>query len=329
MRVSIPLILSGLILSATAIAAGQQILDGTSIPYPAPTPGIEPATFLPGFVSRDGELAFNAAFSPDGRSFYFTRSIRGKWLILTSRHDGHTWGDATIAEFCEAGVSQADPVFAPDGRLFFISNRPHSPGAAATDFDIWSVKPRTEGGWSAPENATAFNSERDEYYISFARNGDAYFGSDRPGGFGDMDIYISRVVDGRYLPPENLGAAINTAESEHDPCVVSEDGRLLVFKSENRADGLGSADLYASRLEADGTWAPAVNLGAPINTPMYEYCAYITPDGRYFFYSSEKVVKWMDAPALRARIESLTAPGGTAGSQARFGLDASATRKTN
>lgn len=276
------------------------------IPYPTPSPGARPEVFLPGTISRPGSLEFNAAFSPDGGSFYFAQSTNRQWDIHVSRHDGRTWGSPIRALFSEEKYSEADPVFAPDGKLYFISNRPKAGGEAASDFDIWYVEPQPDGNWSAPKNVTALNSERNEYYISFSKAGDAYFGSDRPGGFGDMDLYVSRHVDGRHLPPENLGPGINTKESEHDACLISADENLLVFKSENRSDGLGEADLYVSRRGADGRWQTAVNLGAPINTPAYEYCSYLTPDGRFFFFSSELDIKWLDADTLRERALALT-----------------------
>jgi hypothetical protein len=277
-----------------------------TIPYPTPLPGSTPLVFLPGHISRTGSLEFNAAFSPDGRSFYFAVSKDRQWDIHVSRHDGSRWGPPVRAAFSEEQFSEADPVCTPDGRIYFISNRPKHGEGKPADFDIWYVAPLPEGGWSAPQNVRELNSDRDEYYISFSGDGDAYFGSDRPGGFGAMDIYVSRRIDGRYLPPENLGPGVNTAESEHDPCLVAADGSLLVFKSENRPDGLGQADLYAARRGPDGRWMPAVNLGPTINTPAYEYCCYLTPDQRFFFFSSELDIKWVDAAALRQLIEGLT-----------------------
>jgi hypothetical protein len=48
----------------------------------------------------------------------------------------------------------------------------------------------------------------------------------------------------------------------------------------------------------NGTWDASKNLGDRINTPTYEYCPAITPDNKYFFYSSEYEVKWIDVNAL-------------------------------
>src|SRR6218665_1318596 len=188
------------------------------IPYPQPLPDSTTLTFLPGIVSKEG-IDFNSAFSPDGKSYYFTRSENRRWTIYVIHYDGNRWSDPKIASFSKNKYSVADPAFAPDGKLYFISNRPKTSKDTLSDFDIWYVKPLPEGRWSAPENLSVVNSDSAEYYISFANNGNMYLGSARAGGFGMDDIYISRYINGQYTKPENLGPAINSAYSEHDPCI--------------------------------------------------------------------------------------------------------------
>lgn len=277
--------------------------SGVHIQYPEPSPETSPLIFLPGVVSKEG-LDFNSAISPDGRSFYFSRSQRGQWDIFVSTHDGKNWAEPVLASFSDPRYSEADPAFSPDGKLYYISNRPKHEMDTLSDFDIWFSEPSSDGQWSAPENLVPINSDSAEYYISFARNGNAYFGSSRKGGFGGEDIYVSRMVNGEYTMPENLGSAINTKESEHDPCIWPNEERL-VFKSENREDGFGQADLYVARLTNEKTWTQATNLGSKFNTHTYEYCPYLTPDARYFFYSSEFDIKWINAEALEMHIDSL------------------------
>ena len=204
--------------------------------------------------------------------------------LYQGTYDGTNWTKPVIAPFSEPSYSEADPAFAPNGYLYFISNRPANSVDSTSDFDIWFIKPLKDGQWSAPENATAFNSDSSEYYISFAKNGNAYFGSSRKGGFGDMDIYVSQLENNQYGSPQNLGAAINSPMSEHEPCIISEDEDILVFKSEGRDDGFGEADLYGSKRNKKGIWSKANNLGQRINTPTYEYCSYVTPDFKFFFF---------------------------------------------
>ncbi|RYU97418.1 TolB family protein [Emticicia agri] len=274
-----------------------------NIPYPQPFPDSTARTFLPGIVSKEG-IDFNSAFSPDGKSYYFTRSENRRWTIYVTHYDGKGWSEPVVAPFSQDKYSVADPAFAPDGKLYFISNRPKTVKDTLSDFDIWYVKPLSEGQWSAPENLAVVNSDSVEYYMSFASNGNMYLGSARAGGLGMEDIYISRYVNGQYTKPENLGPAINSVYSDHDPC-ISPGEDFMIFKSENRPDGYGEADLYGSQLGKDKKWLRGVNMGKPFNTNTYEYCAYLTPDLKYFFFSSERNVKWISADFLKKRIGEL------------------------
>lgn len=278
--------------------------DNSKIVYPKPTPDSTAIEFLPGLVSVNG-LDFNSAFSPDGQSFYFSRSVNGQWDIYVCKYEGQAWSKPVRVSFSDEKYSEADPAFSHDGKLFFISNRPRASEQTRKDFDIWYVEQTDEGAWAKPQNLLEVNSDSSEYYISFSRNGNLYFGSSRPGGFGSEDVYVSRLVDGAYTIPRNLGANINSTESEHDPC-ISDDERLIVFKSENRQDGYGQADLYVSTIDETNDWAPAKNLGAGINTNTYEYCPYFSPDGKYFFFSSQSNIMWMDMRAFRKVLKKLT-----------------------
>jgi hypothetical protein len=112
-----------------------------------------------------------------------------------------------------------------------------------------------------------------------------YFGSDRKGGHGQTDIYRSRLVDGKYAPPENLGSPISTAADEYEP-FIAPDQDFLIFMAA-RPDGKGRSDLYLSYYR-DGKWTVPVNLGDKFNSSAAEYSPKISPDGRYFFWSSAR-----------------------------------------
>lgn len=263
----------------------------SSIAYPSPLPDSVALPFLPGIVCSDS-LDFNAAFSPDRQSYYFTRRLK-KWVPLVSRYDGMKWTAPVPVSFMDTQYAEADITFAPDGSVYFISNRPRNAADTLPDYDIWRKRLLANGGWSDPENVAAVNSDSTEYYISFAGNGNLYFASFRAGGYGSGDIYVSKLVNGEYTAPENLGPAINSAGTEHDPAItVNED--FLVFTAAERKDTIGEADLYGSKRVA-GNWCTSFNLGSRVNTPTYEYCSYFSPDGQYFFFSSDYEVKWIKA----------------------------------
>jgi Tol biopolymer transport system component len=277
--------------------SGERGHVGVNIPYPLPRPDSIVIPFLPGLVSTDS-VDFGSAFSLDGKSFYFTRSENKRSRIYVTHHDGQNWTASAPISFGETRFSDADPAIAPDGKLYFISNRPKNFSDTLADYDIWVVAPLNSGRWSEPENMKTLNSDSSEFYISFSRNGNLYFSSSRKGGFGELDIYVSRFARGSYTDVENLGTAINSNKSDYDPG-ISANEEVLVFTSSNREDTFGAGDLYGTKLGDDKSWLKAVNLGRKFNTRTRDYCAYFPPDSKYFFFTSEGNVKWISVEHLK------------------------------
>ncbi|NII28879.1 Xaa-Pro aminopeptidase [Pseudoflavitalea sp. X16] len=293
-------LLSGAFLLVISLSIHCRTKPSLNIPYPLPAPDSVAVAFLPGIVSMDS-LDFNAAFAADGQTFYFSRSIRGKWVMLETRYDGQHWSKPAPAPFTDTLYSEADPAFAPDGSVYFISNRPRHAADTLRGFDIWRRRLLANGSWGELENVKAVNTGSTEYYVSFAANGNLYFASDRPGGQGGLDLYMSKWTNGQYTTPVNLGPAINSPGTEHDPCISPQED-YLVFTAGERVDTLGQADLYGSK-KVNGNWCTSFNLGARVNTPTYEYCSSFSPDGRYLFFSSDYDVKWIKAAYVMEDID--------------------------
>lgn len=255
-------------------------------PYASDQPMSEPIVFGRGVIST-GDFDSHPDFTPDGKTLYFVRSAPNFnfWTILVSHFANGKWSTPEVAPF-SGQYSDADPFITPDGsQLYFISRRP-GPGKPGQDTDIWVVG-RTPSGWSEPRNVGApINSEGDEWYPTVTRDGTLYFGSDRPGGKGATDLYRSRRVDGKYATPENLGDVINTQFNEFEPFITADES-VLLFMAGGRPDGLGGLDLFVS-YNRNGAWTKPVNLGDKINSPRLEYSPKISPDGRYFFWTSTR-----------------------------------------
>jgi Tol biopolymer transport system component len=255
---------------------------------------IEPELFAPGIISTaDDEL--NAAFTPDQRTVYFTKSTPSNRMgvIFVSQLRGNKWSSPEVASF-SGRYADYDPFVTVDGaHIYFISNRP-KPDSATTKpqrtFDIWVVD-KIADGWSAPMSFGApINTEGQEFYPTLSANGTMYFSSTRPGGKGAGDIYRSRFVDGHFTEPESLGDSINTASHEGDP-YIAPDESYIVFASYGRPDDLGrggsnsAGDLYISE-NVGGVWSKARHLDAPISSTAWDYCPIVSPDGKYFYFSS-------------------------------------------
>lgn len=114
----------------------------------------------------------------------------------------------------------------------------------------------------------AVNTEYVESACSISRDGNTLiFSSDRPGGFGGLDIWMrKKIPTGEWGEPLNLGSEINTPFDEDFP-TLSGDNRTLYFCSEGHP-GMGKFDLFFSTWDPyDNSWSHPQNLGFPINTP--------------------------------------------------------------
>ena len=114
----------------------------------------------------------------------------------------------------------------------------------------------------------AINTSSLETSASMSTDGNTLlFSSDRPGGIGKLDLYLSRKLpDGSWGTAQNLGEVINTPENEDFP-QLSEDGESLYFSSKGHP-GMGGADIFISNWNADlNVWSKPVNIGYPLNTP--------------------------------------------------------------
>ncbi|TCO07081.1 PD40 domain-containing protein [Natronoflexus pectinivorans] len=145
------------------------------------------------------------------------------------------------------------------------------------------------GEWGEPEPfPLPINSQFNETHASLSPDGNTiYFVSDRPGGFGGKDIYIShRLPDGNWGEPINAGPNVNTPYDEESPHIHA-DGQTLYFSSEGH-NSMGGFDIFRSTLNEKGEWGKAENLGYPINTPDDDLFYIPTPDGQRVYYSSRQ-----------------------------------------
>jgi len=294
------------------LLACTALMFAADAPYASPKPLSQPVVFAPGVIST-GDYESHPAFTPDGNTLYFLKNTPtfSFWTIVESHFRNRRWSEPEVASF-SGQYSDADPFITADGsKLFFISNRPVKAGEEAKeDMDIW-VMEKTGSGWGEPRNlGETVNSSGSEWYPTLASDGTLYFGSDRPGGKGKTDLYRSRFKDGAYQQPENLGAPVNTEFQEYEP-FVSPDQSFIIFMS-LRPKGHGQSDLYIT-YNRNGVWIEPANLGDRINSPGSEYSPKISPDGRYFFYSSTKATVGQEPferrQNYRELVEKLRSPG--------------------
>ncbi len=208
---------------------------------------------------------FAPIISADGQFLYFTSDRPGGvggQDIWFSRRKGAAWTEArNLSELNTPGDEGLDSFNRDTGKFYFTATR--EGGAGKNDIYVTA---RTEKGWSEPENMGApINTEYNDANASVSTDGKKlFFVSDRPGGSGGYDIWMSELgPDGKWSPPANLGKTINTDRWEGN-VFIAPDGETLYFSS-NGHGGFGGADVFRSILR-EGEWSEPENMGEKINT---------------------------------------------------------------
>jgi Tol biopolymer transport system component len=137
--------------------------------------------------------------------------------------------------------------------------------------------------------ATVNSSGRDDRATISSDGLELFFASDRPGGLGDRDVYVTTrpTLDDPWGEPVNLGQTINTSGREASPR-LSVDDLSLLFQS-NRPGGSGGTDLHiATRLTKEDAWGIPVNLGPMVNSSANDAGASISADGLELYFHSPR-----------------------------------------
>jgi Tol biopolymer transport system component len=206
--------------------------------------------------------------------------------IAVSYKKNNNWSAPEVVPFSGKYID-ADPFVTKDGNtIYFVSNRPlHEGEPAKQDWDIWKVE-RATSGWDEPVCLDSpLNSAGNEFFPTIADNGDLYFGSDRTGGKGRADIYVSKFVHGKYVQPVNPGDSINTPDNEYEPFIARDESYLIFMAT--YPNGIAHADFYIS-YNKNGVWSKAMKLPEPINSYATEWGGKVTRDGKYFFFGSSR-----------------------------------------
>jgi len=260
-------------------------------------PGLTPEIFAPGIISTDLHEG-SSGFNLNSTHFVFQRFKDRKVFTYEIERKNGQWTKPKIVPFANM-MRNGDFVFAPDGRtLYFQSNTPiEGLESEGTISNIWVIK-KTDTGWTEPKHLDfKINTKWLDSFASVTTNGTLYFFSRKPGGKGKSDLYKSHFINGEYTEAENLGDVFNTEEHEWDP-FIAPDESYLIFCS-TKPEGYGSDDFYISFRNKDLSWSKPINMGDKINTQGSENRPYVTPDGKYFFFTSTKRgnrdIYWVDA----------------------------------
>lgn len=229
----------------------------------------------------------------DEQTLVFTRNQRQSAGMdyqedfYISFSDGGDWAQAVnLGKPINTDDNEGAQTITADGKqLFFIGcNRKTGLGSC----DIYRSL-RNGKNWGTPENlGSPVNSSKWESQPSISADGKTlYFVSNRPGGLGGMDIWVTQLApNGEWTIPRNLGEPINTPFSEETP-FIHPDGKTLYFTSNGHV-GMGEKDIYVTRMDSVGVWSTPQNLGYPINTWNDEQGLFVAASGENAYFSSDR-----------------------------------------
>lgn len=276
---------------ATAALAIAACVPATDLPGDRETPAtdplageaarasVQPELFGAGPISAPATNETWITFTGDGEEAIFSRYTEdfGSQTIYISRRAETGWTEAAPAPF-SGRHSDRSPYVAPDGRLFFSSDRRVSADGEAGTWRVWVVA-RANGRWGEPNPLPAPVNKAGDYHPAVAADGTVYWASaDRTDGLGRSDVYAATPDGEGYAEPVHL--SVNSATSEPD-LYIDPEQRFMILAVTDREGGLGGDDLWLSRREG-GAWGDLVHLGDAVNTPEYEYGPYIHDGWLYF-----------------------------------------------
>jgi Tol biopolymer transport system component len=225
--------------------------------------------------------------SSDGTELYLTLDRVGGFGLhdlWVSTLEGDGWGDpANLGAVINTSDYDISCALSADGsHLYFASNRPGGYG----DFDLY-VAGRSGDGWEAPVNiGPPVNTEFKEVTPFITADGKwLVFSSNRPGGSGGDDLWISENVGGVWQEPVNAGPTVNSGADDRYPSLPASMDRL--FFASMRAGGYGGYDIYESA-GSGSTWGESTNLGETVNTVYGEVQCYPTPDATVLYFGSDR-----------------------------------------
>jgi hypothetical protein len=236
-------------------------------------PGDSAIIFAPGKISLPNRRETKIVFSPNNQECLLGIGQNNTFQILYSDYYSGYW-KALVPAYFITNNRPIEPFYSPDSLHVFLTSYA----------DIYRST-YVNQTWSSPILlAPPVNTSLEEYHPTTALNGTLYFCSMRENASGF--IYRSIYENGNYFTIEKLDEIINRHNAEQDGAYdpfIAPDESYIIFSS-IRSDGYGQADQYISYNKNDN-WTNPKNLGPSINTNAIEYGSYVSPDGKYYFFS--------------------------------------------
>ena len=221
----------------------------------------------------------------DGNTLYFTskrpnsiNSTDDEKIYVTHKKNNGEWSSPELlpSPINSKGNNESVVSISADGKqLFFFRS------GSSLQGNLYVSEMGDNGSWGKPKHLSAnINTKYRESHVVMSPDGNSmYFTSDRPGGFGGLDIYVvKKLPNGKWSEPQLLPAEVNTPRDEEYPS-VHPNGSILYFNSKGH-ESVGGYDVFYSRINDDGTYSKAESMCSPINTPDNDICYSLSCDGK-------------------------------------------------
>jgi len=238
-------------------------------------------------------MQYFPVLTADQQELIFTRRIGGgpdddEDLVISRKTSNGRWGPPeSLSKNINSRLNEGTCTISADGRKLIFTSCVGRQGFGSCDL-FESVRIGEE--WTEPKNlGAAVNSSEWESQPSLSADGRTlYFVSDRRGGVGRRDIWVSYLTDkGEWSRAKNVGKPVNTIYDEISP-FIHVNNRILYFAS-NGLVGFGGYDIFFSERDSSASWSKPKNFGSPVNNHEDQFSLFITADGKKGYYSHEEV----------------------------------------
>ena len=226
-----------------------------------------------GDVINDSNDNFFPVVSADGKTIAYMSSMKFYDAIMVSHLIKNEWTPpVNITPELQSDGDHYISYLSPNGTVMLLSKDDN------INSDIWMSKFDGSRWEPAHKLKKEINTKYWEAHGYMTEDGSTLiFSSDRPGGFGGLDLYISKLnEDGEWGTPVNLGPEINTPFNDDRPFLINN-GTILFFASQGHYN-MGGYDIFRSDLQSNGLWSKPKNIGYPLNNP----------DDNFFFCPTDK-----------------------------------------
>ncbi|WP_106794962.1 PD40 domain-containing protein [Aquimarina sp. Aq78] len=248
-------------------------------------PGIVPELFAPSFVNTNA-IEINTVFNASFTEMFFTRIIDGSFIIHHSNLINGKWAVPQPIQMYTDQKNESvaiDPSITQDGdTMYFLGVSPEDRLKKGKP-DIYRSQ-KIDGKWQIASKV-GYPVSTEKYVESYpvvVADGSIYFTSNRPGGLGKGDIYRAQYLgEGKFDTPMNIGSEVNSEEGQRGTYVAPDESYLITGNTYTDEKG------FAISFKKNNKWQVPVHLdiGEPLKKDWIYFCPYMSPDGKYFFFS--------------------------------------------